>query len=436
MADRQKVYDADTHFQASAESIIPHLSKAMQERLPEFEMSPVRLGRAGQVLQPPYRHWFRLGDRAGGWGSNKPRRLGNAGPVEGDERGFQQFMGEKFPADGAEDYDIAARLKDMDEEGVDVEVMVPGTFTGHEDPEVDMEFIRAAHRFIDETTRAAPDRLKSLITVSAKAVEESVGEIKTWAGSSWARGVFINPPLGFPLDHPDLNPIWAAADEADLCVVHHSNSAGYPGYRDLWDNPFMGRTAGHPWGAQRAVASFFGSGIMDRYPNVRFAVLESGHLHGVRLAHDVLGQADGRPGHLHGVRGEGPPAPGTMSEYMTSGRFFCSIVLHEGPRDRAGAARFRDPRRRHPDVRVGLPARRVPVPRVREGRGRVGKMPDERRAMRKLMVHESLGGKGSPRRRASDSRDQLLGAEAGVNNLLGGGVVGRARGAAAVELML
>ena len=134
MADRQKVYDADTHFQASAESIIPFLSKAMQERLPEFEMSPVRLGRAGQTLQPPYRHWFRLGDRAGGWGSNKPRRLGNAGPVEGDERGFQQFMGEKYPADGAEDYDIAARLKDMDEEGVDVELMVPGTFTGHEDP--------------------------------------------------------------------------------------------------------------------------------------------------------------------------------------------------------------------------------------------------------------------------------------------------------------
>ena len=324
MADRQKVYDADTHFQASAESIIPFLSKAMQERLPEFEMSPVRLGRAGQTLQPPYRHWFRLGDRAGGWGSNKPRRLGNAGPVEGDERGFQQFMGEKYPADGAEDYDIAARLKDMDEEGVDVELMVPGTFTGHEDPEVDMEFIRAAHRFIDETTKAAPDRLKSLITVSAKAVEESVGEIKTWAGSSWARGVFINPPLGFPLDHPDLNPIWAAADEADLCVVHHSNSAGYPGYRDLWDNPFMGRTAGHPWGAQRAVASFFGSGIMDRYPNVRFAVLESGFgwlpFWAKRMDDQVTYMGFVAKDLQH-----------SMSEYMTSGRFFCSIVLHEGP---------------------------------------------------------------------------------------------------------
>ena len=88
--------------------------------------------------------------------ATSPAGWATPGPWRGDERGFQQFMGEKYPADGAEDYDIAARLKDMDEEGVDVELMVPGTFTGHEDPEVDMEFIRAAHRFIDETTKAAP----------------------------------------------------------------------------------------------------------------------------------------------------------------------------------------------------------------------------------------------------------------------------------------
>ena len=70
MADRLKVYDADTHFQASAESIIPHLSKAMQERLPEFEMSPVRLGRAGTgpaaaipPLVPSWRPRRRLGQQ-------------------------------------------------------------------------------------------------------------------------------------------------------------------------------------------------------------------------------------------------------------------------------------------------------------------------------------------------------------------------------------
>ena len=59
-------------------------------------------------------------------------------------------------------------------------------------------------------------------------------------------------------------------------MTHHSFTSGYPGYRDLWDNPFIGRTASHPWGAMRAVSAFFGAGIMDRYPNIRYCILESG----------------------------------------------------------------------------------------------------------------------------------------------------------------
>ena len=92
----------------------------------------------------------------------------------------------------------------------------------------------------------------------------------------WAVGVYINLPIDYPLDHPDLHPIWQAIDDAGLCFIHHSFSQGYPGYRDLWNNPFLGRTASHPWGAMRAMGAFFGAGLFDRYPNLRFAMLESG----------------------------------------------------------------------------------------------------------------------------------------------------------------
>jgi hypothetical protein len=49
-----------------------------------------------------------------------------------------------------------------------------------------------------------------------------------------------------PVDHPDLEPIWKAAQDYDLPVVHHSltwNAPYFPGYRDLWDNIFLGRLA-------------------------------------------------------------------------------------------------------------------------------------------------------------------------------------------------
>jgi predicted TIM-barrel fold metal-dependent hydrolase len=130
--------------------------------------------------------------------------------------------------------------------------------------------------------------------------------------------------LDYPLDHPDLNPIWAATDAAGLCVVHHSFATGYPGYRDLWDNPFLGRTAGHPWAAMRAVASFFGAGIMERYPNLKYAIMESGFgwlpFWAKRMDDQVT---------YMGYVADG--LKGSLSDMMTSGRFFASIVLHEGP---------------------------------------------------------------------------------------------------------
>ena len=46
----------------------------------------------------------------------------------------------------------------------------------------------------------------------------------------------------------------------------------------IWANAFLGRSAAHPWGAMRAIGSFIGAGIMERYKSLRFGILESGRL--------------------------------------------------------------------------------------------------------------------------------------------------------------
>src|SRR3989441_759618 len=141
----------------------------------------------------------------------------------------------------------------MDEEGVDVQLLVnPGGPSGHENRAVNIEFMRAQHRFLDDFCSTYPHRLKSMIGVSANYIEESVEEIKRWSRSPWAVGVYVSLPIDYPLDHPDLHPIWRAIDEAGLCFNHHSFADGNPGYRDRWRNPFLGRTASHPSGAVRA----------------------------------------------------------------------------------------------------------------------------------------------------------------------------------------
>ncbi|MBV9121682.1 MAG: amidohydrolase [Chloroflexi bacterium] len=322
MRNGLRIFDADTHGGPCAEVLEPYLDAIVRERVPELDKHkrPITVGLAGEVREAPYKHNFSF-RQGGGWSRDEARVLGEAEPRSG-QRHFQQFMGAKFPTEGGV-WDAAIRLRDMDEEGVDTQLVVTGGANGHADPEVEMAFIRAEHRFMHDFCSADPRRLKSMIDVTPRSVEASLAEIKRWAREPWAVAVRPTLPLDYPADHPDLEPIWQAAEEAGLCVVHHSFSMGYPGYRDLWQNPFLGRMASHPWAAQRFVAAMFCSGILDRYPNLRVAVLESGFGWLPFWAKRMDDQV-----HYVGYVADLKQTP---SEYMTGGRFFASIVLHEGP---------------------------------------------------------------------------------------------------------
>jgi uncharacterized protein len=253
-----------------------------------------------------------------------PRVLGEAQPRATTGGASGQFMGSQYPHLHSDDWDADGRIRDMDAEGVDVQLLInPGGPGGHENPEVDIEFMRAQHRYLDDFCSKYPHRLKSMIGVSASYIEAAVAEIRCWSHAPWAVGVYIKLPVDYPLDHPDLHPTWQAIDDAGLCFIHHSFSQAYPGYGDLWSNPFLGRTASHPWSAMRAMGAFFGAGLFDDYPHLRFAVLESGFGWLPFWATRLQDQA-----HYMGFVAEG--LQHTMLEYTTGGRFFASIVLHEG----------------------------------------------------------------------------------------------------------
>ena len=324
MRNGYKIYDSDTHIAPMAETLAPYFDPSLRGRLKEWEQFkvPFRVGWAGEKLEPPFRHRYSFAKRDG-W-REQLRILGEAAPRESGGRHFAKFMGTRYPTPGGSDDDVEARIRDMDEEGVDVQLMMPSPPPATDDIEIELAFVRANHRYSEDFCSKYPQRLKSLIVVTDRAIEQSVEEIRRWGRSRWAVGIQAHLTIGFPLDHPDLEPIWAAADEAGLCVAHHSFTTGYPGYRDLWDNPFIGRTASHPWAAMRAVSAFFGAGIMDRHPNLRFCILESGFGWLPFWAARMDDQAEYLS---YAVPQNLAQSPG---EYITSGRFFASLVIHEG----------------------------------------------------------------------------------------------------------
>jgi len=316
------VFDTDTHLELSTETIEKYFDAAMKPRLPELEKlkEPMRVSSSGTVPATG-KHQYRLPGHV-----SYQRMLGQAGPAANPIRNLGRFSGTVNPTQGCADDRPQARIADMDREGSDVHMMLPGIpaniFVW---PEVEMQmgFIRAQNRMLDEFCAAYPGRLKSLLTVSAAAIAPCVEEIRRWGKARWAVGVWP-VTIDKPIDHPDFEPVWRACADLNLAVIYHGytwNPPYFPGHREIWENVFLGRSVAHPWGAMRFTGAFIGAGIMDRYPALRCGILESCCSWLPFWARRLDDQAE----YLGTVA-----AKHRLSDYLRGGRFFSSVELSEG----------------------------------------------------------------------------------------------------------
>jgi tetratricopeptide (TPR) repeat protein len=141
-------------------------------------------------------------------------------------------------------------------------------------------------------------------------------------------GLMVYAPVGMPLDHPTLEPLYAAAAEFDLSVVLHTFTVMppyAPGGQDTWDNLWLQRSAAHPWCGMRNMAALIGSGVMDRYPTLRVGTLEAGH----GWLPFWMARLDE---HAKTIKAALPELAHKPSEYVTGGRYFQSIEIPEGAR--------------------------------------------------------------------------------------------------------
>jgi predicted TIM-barrel fold metal-dependent hydrolase len=228
------------------------------------------------------------------------------------------------------DRDSAERIKDMDYEGVDVNLTLPsgwfGTWTTGDDVGFELAMYQAYHRWMNDYCRAFPERLGGVLLACARDVEASVREMRRWATARWPWAVMLYAPYGTPLDHPDFEPIWAEAAALDLAVVLHTFTVMppyAPGGQDTWENLWLQRSAAHPWCGMRNMAALIGSGVMDRYPELRIGTLEAGH----GWLPFWIARIDE---HAETIAAALPKLGRKPSEYVMSGRYFQSIEIPEG----------------------------------------------------------------------------------------------------------
>ncbi len=329
-----RVIDSDTHVNPSLDVLLRYADRDLRAReddlRPYTRMVKPQPGRGDAEDVDAYATLSIKPVRLQRVAGEKPRP---PAPVDAD-RGFlsgrtQMATRQPVTARVAED-NAAGRLRDMDVEGRDIDFIIPGPWAYGAPalaPHLATGLYRAYHRYMADYCAADPRRLKSMVLALGTDPAWSAQAIKEHAREDWVAAVWPLLPEGVPVDDPDLEPIWAAANEADLPIMYHAftiETPYFPGYRDIWDNPAMGRCAGQTWGGQRFLSFMLMGGMLDRHPNLRVGALESGH---GWLPHWLVRLAR----QIDYVRGSVSPAlKHTPIEYAQMGRVFCSIDLSEG----------------------------------------------------------------------------------------------------------
>ena len=118
MKNGYRIWDSDTHIQPSIETVEPYYDPSLRKRLPDLEAYKVPT----HPRNGPGRHNYTVGK------VSYQRILGQAGPPEVPVANAGKFQGTRLPSQGSADDLAGARIKDMDDEGVEVHTMVPGSF--------------------------------------------------------------------------------------------------------------------------------------------------------------------------------------------------------------------------------------------------------------------------------------------------------------------
>jgi predicted TIM-barrel fold metal-dependent hydrolase len=210
--------------------------------------------------------------------------LGGIGmdPVALHENGRMTYA-DGCPAGG---YEPKARLKVMDEEGIDIALFYPTIGICWEgmvnDPKLATAYTKAYNRWITDFCRENPKRLFPIAHISLLDPEGAVEEVIR-ARKDGCVGVYLSPDMaargGKHFDDPSYVRFWETVQDLDMPVGFHVVVRDQPAFQGWLHKDRRDRLFGFAFLAIDVMAAFtqmLSWGIFEKYPRMKCTVLESG----------------------------------------------------------------------------------------------------------------------------------------------------------------
>lgn len=233
--------------------------------------------------------WRELNERRPGWlgfvesgGTTVLSVDGKAYPVQAGHGRGAPIETATNPAAVEGAGDVAVRLRDMDSEGIEIQVLY-GSFTigltSYDDAGLAAEVAEAYNDWmLDDLCAHDAARLKTVAIVPLQDVELSITELQR-AVRKGAVAVTIPPVVGERnLDDPVFLPFFEAAADADVALgVHSAPGMNLPlPAADRFSNYAQVHALSFPVDQMVAFTALAMGGVLDRFPTLRVAFLESG----------------------------------------------------------------------------------------------------------------------------------------------------------------
>lgn len=176
----------------------------------------------------------------------------------------------------AEFHELEAKLKQMDDLGIDISVLsVSPTLLFHwTETEPAQEFCYFANEAMANFVSQSGGRLYGMATVPLQNPEAAATELRRAVNELGLRGVQIGTTLeDIPLDDERFDPFFATAAELNVPVVLHPY---YVGTKPEFADFYMTNLVGNPLETGIAASRLILSGCLDRHPNLTFVLVHAG----------------------------------------------------------------------------------------------------------------------------------------------------------------
>lgn len=265
MSDRIRIISADSHVTIPKERVYDNLPSALRSKVEDAEKAYAAMMLAA-----------------------KPQKANQAKLKEGRlPTGFPNMgAGAPWPAAGrAGEHDADERLKDMDIDGVEAEILYVGSggaSFGMLDPHERVEATRALNSAAIEWASVDPKRLMPVYILPVEDIPAAVKEVeRVVAEHAKAVQVALVPREVGALPYWDdaYSPLWEVLSDAGIPISQHVGACSYLMGDVLAEDPtpFKGIMQSlPPMFMAECLADWCITGVLERWPDLRIVLVEAG----------------------------------------------------------------------------------------------------------------------------------------------------------------